>query len=98
MDIVYPLDINVHGEVVGHAYTASGAYHAFYWSLSTGMIDLGTLGGASSAAEHINDDGTITGYAQRTDGKYAAFVWEAWAARSRARAASTRSGGLPERA
>jgi probable HAF family extracellular repeat protein len=37
---------------------------AFFWSKSTGMIDLGTLGGAFAQAFAINDSGFITGNSQ----------------------------------
>ena len=37
---------------------------AFYWNKSTGMIDLGTLGGAYAQAFAINDSGFITGNSQ----------------------------------
>ena len=37
---------------------------AFFWSKSTGMIDLGTLGGAYAQAFAINDSGFITGNSQ----------------------------------
>jgi len=37
---------------------------AFFWSKSTGMVDVGTLGGAYAQAFAINDSGFITGNSQ----------------------------------
>lgn len=62
--------INNSGQVVGTANTAAGAVHAFLWSAGAGMSDLGTLGGAASAAPYTLQvtlptatsyaDGTVT--------------------------------------
>ncbi len=62
--------INNKGDVVGHSETKlfdpeTGYYtnfsHAFLWSTSEGMIDLGILGNESSAAWGINDRGQVVG-------------------------------------
>lgn len=37
---------------------------AFFWSKSTGMVDIGTLGGAYAEAFAINDSGSTTGNSQ----------------------------------
>ena len=55
--------INGSGAVVGSSETASGETHAFLWTQTAGMTDLGTLGGPSSAAFDINDAGLIVGQA-----------------------------------
>jgi probable HAF family extracellular repeat protein len=68
--------VNNRGEVVGVALNTipdpyagffgipAGATqsHAFRWTKSEGLQDLGTLGGADSVAVHINDRGQISGY------------------------------------
>ena len=67
--------VNDRGQVAGTAlntipdpYTVNFSFagatqaHAFRWTKSHGMQDLGTLGGTDSAAFYINDRGQIAGY------------------------------------
>jgi probable HAF family extracellular repeat protein len=72
--------INNNGQVAGYSYTSSndGAYHAFLWSATGGMSDLGTLGGTLSLAYGINNSGQVAGYSY-TAGNTArhAFLWNA---------------------
>ena len=58
--------INGFNQVVGFSGPAldSPKSRAFFWSTSTGMVDLGTLGGAYAQAFAINDSGFITGNSQ----------------------------------
>jgi probable HAF family extracellular repeat protein len=58
--------INGFNQVVGFSGPAldSPKSRAFFWSKSTGMLDLGTLGGAYAQAFAINDSGSITGNSQ----------------------------------
>jgi probable HAF family extracellular repeat protein len=58
--------INGFNQVVGFSGPAldTPKSRAFFWSKSTGMIDLGTLGGAYAQAFAINDSGSITGTSQ----------------------------------
>jgi probable HAF family extracellular repeat protein len=62
--------INGFNQVVGFSGPAldSPKSRAFFWSKSTGMIDLGTLGGAFAQAFAINDAGFITGNSQLASG------------------------------
>jgi probable HAF family extracellular repeat protein len=64
--------INSGGEVVGtirkHTFT-----HAFLWTNTTGILDLGTIRGASSAAA-INNTGQIVGWFG-VPGAEEAFLW-----------------------
>jgi probable HAF family extracellular repeat protein len=62
--------INASGQVVGFSGAKpddSSTNRAFIWSASTGMLDIGTLGGASAQAFGINDSGFVTGTAQVAD-------------------------------
>ena len=58
--------INAIGQVVGYSglQRDSTESRAFVWSHQTGMIDIGTLGGAYAQAYAINDAGYITGASQ----------------------------------
>ena len=58
--------INAIGQVVGYSglQRDSTESRAFVWSAQTGMIDIGTLGGAYAQAYAINDAGYITGASQ----------------------------------
>jgi probable HAF family extracellular repeat protein len=70
-DFTYPGGINDNGEIVGWARPAgtsgTGFIHAVLWNES-GVRDLGTLGGGSSAAYAINNDGVVTGGADKRSG------------------------------
>jgi probable HAF family extracellular repeat protein len=66
--------INNRGQVVGTAYTADGAHHAFLWQEGR-MRDLGTLGGKYSQAVAINNRGQVLGQADTRHGVSHAFLW-----------------------
>jgi probable HAF family extracellular repeat protein len=76
--------INGLNQVVGFSGPAldSPKSRAFYWSKSTGMIDLGTLGGAYAQAFAINDSGSITGNSQLRSGATATDTVHAFLAPS----------------
>jgi probable HAF family extracellular repeat protein len=72
--------INDLGQVTGNSFgpaPAPGAAptHAFRWTPSGGMQDLGTLGGENSYADAINDLGQVTGDAETADGSFHGFRW-----------------------
>jgi probable HAF family extracellular repeat protein len=79
--------INDSGEVVGRSSTIHGGSHAFLWTASLGMVDLGTLGGDGSEAVAINDSGQVAGDAETDNAGeirpgsgancYHAFLWTA---------------------
>jgi probable HAF family extracellular repeat protein len=67
-----PYAMNDLGQVVGLADRADGTYHAFVWSASTGMRDLGLLHADDviSFAEGINNSGQVVGVSGTS-----AFLW-----------------------
>jgi len=74
--------INNSGQVVGSSETAIsnseqvvGEFRAFLWDSTTGMQDLGTLGGFESSAYDINDSGQVVGTAGTIDGDTHAFLY-----------------------
>ena len=82
-DSSYAYSINTSGEVVGEANTSLNG-HAFLWVKGgTGgpagnpqMQDLGTLGGAYSAAYGINDSGGVVGVSMDANNSAQhAFIW-----------------------
>jgi probable HAF family extracellular repeat protein len=81
--------INSFGDVAGCSdtqtslgYPCTGlvaGQHAFYWSQSGGMKDLGTLSGASvSGAIGLNDSGTVVGYSNMKGQPATNFVAVQW--------------------
>jgi probable HAF family extracellular repeat protein len=73
----YATGINNAGQVVGYFETNVGTVHAFLWTESGGMQDLGTLGGGSSLASGINSAGQVVGSANAVSGETHAFLWTA---------------------
>jgi probable HAF family extracellular repeat protein len=78
----HPAAINDHGAVAGGSCApmeASYGCHAFVWTASRGLTDLGTFGGAFSGSAAMNDRGVVVGYAETAahDGTATAraFVW-----------------------
>jgi probable HAF family extracellular repeat protein len=74
-------DINDRSQVVGEAEIDPGtADRAFLWQSGT-ITDLGTLGGASSIAQSINNRGQVVGVSQTAEeageeGVAHAFLWQ----------------------
>ncbi len=68
--------------IVGEAQDSTGRYRAFRWTNSTGMIDLGTLGGGnllSNAIATSRDGNIVVGYSLTTSSSSSnhAFIWTA---------------------
>jgi probable HAF family extracellular repeat protein len=71
-----PFAINKSGQIVGASDTATPFVgHAFFWSKTTGMQDLGTFGGPDSVALAINDSGQVVGGADTPSSNERAFLW-----------------------
>lgn len=74
-----PTAVNDAGEVVGSMEVSAGGLHrAFLWSLSRGLVDLGTATGYGSSKAHaVNKFGTVTGYTDSNSEaeNLTAFVW-----------------------
>ena len=75
--------INNRGQIVGYSNTMSGEQHAFLWEASTGMRDLGTLGGVPGdrdlrdEATCVNNKGQVVGTAKTRDSIAPhVFLWE----------------------
>ena len=96
--------INNLGEVVGcsdrqtsYGYPCTGTVfgqHAFTWSASKGMKDLGTLSGATvSGAVGVNDAGTVVGYSNVKGQPADNFVAVQWGPWGRITSLGTLSGG-----
>ncbi len=70
-EMSYAYGVNNEGEAVGASTTASGEVHAFYWSASRGMVDLGP-----GEAYAISDKGHIVGMAPT--GLFSPWGGEVW--------------------
>ena len=69
-------DINDLDVITGYHVTADGSRTtAFIWVPRSGFINLGTLGGASSAAQAINNRGEVVGTLTAPDGITHGFTW-----------------------
>ena len=55
-------DINEHGEIAGTSEDSAGVGHAFLWTETGGLMDLGAPGGFWCQAVAINDRTKIAGY------------------------------------
>ena len=81
-----PAGINDNGMVVGSSTTSAKAQHAFVWTPTNGMVDLGTFGDPSapgvrlrtSVATAVSNTGEVVGASYVATGgpdSYRAFLW-----------------------
>ncbi|NPV45939.1 MAG: DUF3466 family protein [Armatimonadetes bacterium] len=79
---VTPDTVGAHGMGLNEAEQAVGFLwgedftHAFVWDVTSGLTEIGTLGGNVSEGLGINSEGTIVGRSKQADGKYRAFIWD----------------------
>ncbi len=68
--------INYRSEVVGYSNLPGGQRHAFFWNVSGGMVDLGSLGGyyKESGAAAINDVTQVVGWSATATSASHAFL------------------------
>lgn len=69
------LEIAENGDIAGMSDTPGIESHAFFWSQTRGMQDLGSLGGWFSRANGLNDQGWVSGVSRVADGSRHAFVY-----------------------
>lgn len=71
------LAVNDAGTIVGSSPNANGFRHAFIWTPTKGMKDLGTLGGSQSTALSVNSKGWVVGTSMTSTGNglLHGFLW-----------------------
>src|SRR5690349_18213630 len=68
------LVVNDGGAVVGISSSSRSFEEAFWWTRSTGMVAIGTLGGSYSVPRAMNSEGLVVGTVA-TAGGWHAFLW-----------------------
>ncbi|MBN1765969.1 MAG: DUF3466 family protein [Sedimentisphaerales bacterium] len=69
--------INDSAQVVGYSTSSDFSNRqGFLWDNSSGIANLGTLGGSYSEARSINNSGQVVGYSEKSDGNEEAFIYD----------------------
>ena len=71
------VEINDAGQIIGSYVAPNGESHAFLFTPGSGLVDLGTLGGSSSAPTGLNNRGDVVGTSTLADGTSHSFLWTA---------------------
>ena len=69
------MEINDAGQITGTYTTTGGQSHAFLYTPGSGLRDLGTLGGTTSAPTGLNNAGQVVGSSTTAGGATHAFLW-----------------------
>ena len=71
----YAIGMNDAGQILIKELRPEG-FHTLLAQTDGSLVDLGTLGGASTQATDMNESGQVVGWSQTNDGRYQAFLWE----------------------
>ena len=71
------VQINDAGQIVGTYANSNGQSHAFRYTPGSPLLDLGTLGGTTSAPTGLDGKGDVVGTSMLYDGTRHAFLWTA---------------------
>jgi probable HAF family extracellular repeat protein len=59
-----PITINDMGQIAGNYKDLSGQIRGFFWDKNSGWVDIGTLGGASTIVNSMNNHGHVVGVSE----------------------------------
>ncbi|HSR49735.1 MAG TPA: M56 family metallopeptidase [Acidobacteriota bacterium] len=67
--------VNDRDQVIGISADVQGRVRSFFWSESTGMLDMGDLGGGETQVQALNEQGQAVGFSLTSEGRRRAFLW-----------------------